>query len=336
MNKQKRQPTMMDVARLAGVSTMTVSRALKPDTSVGKETRQKVRDAADQLGYVLNSNAASFASRKTGFVAVTIPSVNNANFAETVMGLTEALRSSGLQILLGSTNYSAQEEERLVEQFLQRRPEAVVVTGGAHTDRCRQLLENAGVPVVEMWDLPKEPIDAVVGFSNADAAAMMADHLHDRGYRKIGFIGGDATRDTRGLDRRNGFVRRLKELGLDSSRLVSAGVPPITVRQGASSLENLLAQWPDTEAVMCVSDLSAFGALSHCIRTGIKVPDDIAIAGFGDYDISELSNPALTTVNVGAGMIGELTASMVECRLKLQPASVPKPVKPSLVVRDST
>ncbi|MEM8540359.1 MAG: LacI family DNA-binding transcriptional regulator [Pseudomonadota bacterium] len=336
MDNPRKQPTMMDVAQLAGVSTMTVSRALKPNTSVGEKTRQKIRDAAEQLGYVLNSNAANFASHKTGFVAVTIPSINNANFAETLTGLSDGLIDTGLQILLGYTNYSKDEEERLIEQFLQRRPEAIVVTGGSHTERCRRLLENSGVPVIEMWDQPKEPIDESIGFSNADAAALMVDHFVAQGHTRIGFIGGDATRDTRGLDRRRGFVARLNELGLESHRLVSAGSPPVTMREGMDSLVKMLDNWPDTQAVMCVSDLSAFGAISHCIRHGIKVPDDIAIAGFGAYDISEVSVPTITTVDVSAKAIGFAVAQKVANRLSGNDSKPMKFDHPIIIAREST
>lgn len=314
---------------------MTVSRALKPDTSVNANTREKIQQAADELGYILNSNASSFASHKSGFVAVVIPSINNANFADTLTGLTEVLRASGLQILLGSTNYSIEEEELIVEQFLQRRPEAIVVTGSSHTDRCKNLLKKSGIPVIEIWDKPKEPIDEWVGFSNAESAALMVDHFIDQGYTKIGFIGGDKSRDTRGLARRRGFVSRLEALGLESSRLVSAGSPPVTVLEGASSLIKMLDTWPDTQAVMCVSDLSAFGAVSYCVRNNIKIPDELAIAGFGAYDISEVSNPTITTINVAADMIGKNAAQRIIAKLNDQEKEI-APIVPILVVREST
>ncbi|WP_018688978.1 LacI family DNA-binding transcriptional regulator [Ahrensia kielensis] len=336
MATKPKLPTMLDVAKLAGVSPMTVSRALRPDTSVGKKTRENIQNAAEELGYVLNTNAANFASHKTGFVAVTIPSINNANFAETLTGLSEGLRNSGLQILLGYTDYSKDEEERLVEQFLQRRPEAVVVTGGSHTERCRRLLKQAGVPVIEMWDEPEDPIDEHIGFSNAAAASLMVDHFVSLGRTKIGFIGGDEMRDTRGLDRRRGFVRRLDELDIDSQRIVSEGPPPVTMREGVTSLTKLLEKWPDTDAVMCVSDLSAFGAISHCIRNNIQVPEQIAIAGFGAYDISEVSNPTITTIDVDAKNIGKYTAALVANRLGYSEPSDLILGKPKLLVREST
>lgn len=306
-----RKATMADVARLAGVSPMTVSRALKPGTSVSDATRDKIRAAADQLGYVVDLNAAAFSSRRSGFVAMTIPTLNNANFADTARGLTEGLRESGFELLLGYTDYNVAEEERLVEAFLRRRPEAIVVTGGAHTDRCRTLLGSSGVPVVETWDLPGAAIDRVVGFSNADAGARMARYLFDLGHRRIGFIGGDGTRDTRGADRQKGFLAALKTLGLPDDRVVADLDPPITMREGVHALERLLEQWPDTTAAMCVSDLSAFGAMNAALRKGLKVPEDIAVAGFGAYDLSEYALPGITTLDAHAHLIGSETARVI-------------------------
>lgn len=302
---------MSDVAREAGVSTMTVSRAFRRDTSMSAETRERILKAAEMLGYVLDQTAANLSSRRSGFVAVTIPSINNANFADTIRGMTEGLRGSSLEILLGYTDYNVHEEERLVEQLLGRRPEAIVVTGGTHTPRCRALLERSGVPVVETWDLPKAPIGHVVGFSNAEAGRLMVDHFRERDYERIGFIGGDTSRDTRGLDRRRGFVSALEQYGLDASRVIASGVPPISMNEGAAALGQLIERWPDTQAVMCVSDLSAFGALMECRRRGISVPDQIAIGGFGAYDLSEQSVPSITTIDVGSHEIGGRVAELI-------------------------
>ena len=306
---------MVDVARLAGVSTMTVSRALRPDASASKKTREKILNAADRLGYILDSTAAGLSTRKTGLVAATIPSINNANFARTVAGLTEGLQDTGLQVLLGYTGYDLLEEERLVETLLRRRPEAIVVTGGVHTERCRRYLAASGVPVVEIWDLPTSPIDHVVGFSNAKAGRTMARYLYGRGYRKISFIGGHTARDVRGAERRRGFEEALEEFGLDTDRLWDSEFPIFTMAEGAAAMSELLLQYPDTEAVMCVSDLSAFGAMTTCNRSGLKVPDNIAIAGIGAYDISANCFPQITTLDVSSYQIGAEAAKVIRSEL---------------------
>lgn len=339
MSESKKQPTMSDVARLAGVSTMTVSRALRPGTSASDATRKKILEAAEKLGYVPDGTAAGLSSGKTGFVAATIPSINNANFADTVRGLTDGLKSANLQLLLGYTDYDAAEEERLIEQFLRRRPEAVVVTGGSHTDRCRRMLENVDVPVIETWDLPADPIDGVVGFSNAEAGRIMVRHFFEQGYRRMGFIGGDTSRDSRGLDRRRGFVSELEKLGLPANRLIASGPPPITMREGAKAMLELLAKWPDTDAVMCVSDLSAFGAITECQCRGLRVPDDMAVAGFGAYDLSEHTIPPITTIDVGAYRIGRQAAEAIAARTNPNDGiakSVSVNITPQLLARAST
>jgi LacI family transcriptional regulator, gluconate utilization system Gnt-I transcriptional repressor len=337
MSPPRKAPTMADVARLAGVSPMTVSRAFKTDSSVSGATREAILKAAEDLGYVFDSTASNLRSQRSDFVAVTIPSINNANFADTVRGLSEGLKARGLQILLGYTDYDMAEEERLVEQFLRRRPEAMVVTGGRHTPRARRMLENAGIPVIETWDLPEAPIGHVVGFSNAAAVRGMIDHFVAQGLTRIAFIGGDTSRDTRGADRRAGFVAAMEAHGLDATRLIAVGAPPISMREGAGAMGRLLETLPDTEAVICVSDLSAFGALTECQRRGVEVPGRIWIAGFGDYEIAEVSVPALTTINPFPRDIGARAAALILDVLDgRQDAPARLEIRPELLIRQST
>jgi LacI family transcriptional regulator, gluconate utilization system Gnt-I transcriptional repressor len=337
MTAPRKTPTMADVARLAGVSPMTVSRAYKRDSSVSEATREAILQAADDLGYVFDATASNLRSQKTDFVAVTIPSINNANFAETLRGLSEGLKPRGLQILLGYTDYDVHEEERLIGQLLRRRPEAIVVTGGTHTPRARRMLEAAGIPVVETWDLPSRPIGHVVGFSNAAAVREMVSHFVARGLTRIAFIGGDADRDTRGSDRREGFIAAMRGHGLDTSRLIAAGPPPISMREGAAAMGRLLETRPDTEAVICVSDLSAFGALTECQRRGVAVPGQISIAGFGDYEIAEVSVPSLTTINPFPREIGSRTAVLILDVLDgRQEGAATVAITPRLLIRQSS
>lgn len=302
---------MSDVARAAGVSTMTVSRAFKNNTSVSEATRAAILKAADELNYVFDSTASSLRSQRTDFVAVTIPSLNNANFADTVSALSDVIKENNLQILLGYTNYDQTEEERLVEQLLRRRPGAIVVTGGRHTARTRRLLENANIPVIETWDLPEEPIGHAVGFSNAEAVCDLVDHFVAQGLTRIAFIGGEVDRDARGAARRAGFLTAMHKHGLDATRLIDAGAPPISMREGATAMAHLLQVLPDTEAVICVSDLSAYGALTECQRRGVAVPERLSIAGFGDYEVGEVSVPSLTTINPFPREIGARTAKLL-------------------------
>ena len=315
---------MADVAAHVGVSKMTVSRALKrgDDRSAGSASealRQRILAACDAMGYVIDQTARTFSSKRSGFVAALIPSLNNSNFSETAQGLTAAVEASGLQLLLGYTDYRVETEERLVHAMLTRRPEGVILTGGSHTPATRARLKAAGIPVVETWDLPAEPIEHTVGFSNAQASAALVHHLHGLGYRHIAFIGGTSNRDTRGADRRRGYSDAIRALGLAGGnangtaegRVISFGQPPISMEQGGQALLQLVRQWPEVDAVVCVSDLSAFGALAECQRQGWAVPGRIAIAGFGDFEVARTCHPRLSTVAVDCVGIGRAAGELL-------------------------
>ena len=296
-------PRMADVARIAGVSKMTVSRVLA-GRSVALATRDRVQQAIDTLGYVSDAAAGALSSGRSEFAAVLVPSLLSSNFSDTVRGLAATLESAGLQLLLGNTEYDLQREERLVRSMLRHQPRCIALTGAEHTDATRTLLQRSGIPVVEMWDLPTKPIDTAVGFSNVKAAREMVRYLVGRGYRKIGFLGGASDLDRRGLERLKGYLQEIKAQALGDPRVVRLGASPITMSHGGPAVSALLDTWPDTDAVMCVSDMSAFGAIMQCQRRGLHVPGDIAVAGFGNFELAAYSNPTLTTVSVDAHGIG--------------------------------
>ena len=300
--------TMQTVARIAGVSAMTVSRALKRDASISPETRDRVLEVVRQVGYVPDATARMFATRRSGFVAALVPSLNSSNFADTVRGMSERFDAAGLQMLLGDTEYSLSREEALIRAFLQRRPEAIILTGGVHSEGARALLASADAPVVETWDLPAAPLGDVVGFSNEAAGAAATRFLYERGRRRIGFIGAKSSEDTRGALRREGFRKTARELGLADNRIVLAGAAPASMSLGAEALDEMLARWPDVDAIVCVSDLYAFAVLAQCQRRGIEAPGRIALAGFGDFEVARCCHPRLTTIAVDCLDIGRRAA----------------------------
>jgi LacI family transcriptional regulator, gluconate utilization system Gnt-I transcriptional repressor len=322
---------MRDIAKAAGVSVMTVSRALRRDGRIAPATRDRIVKIVQELGYVPDRAAASFSTRKSGFVGVLVPSLNNTHFAETVAGLQHVLHPAGVQMLLGYTNYQKDLTETLIETMLERRPEAMIITYDDHTPRARRLLIESGIPVIEIWELPRRPIGHVVGFSNRRAATAMTQHLIGLGRRHIAFIGESDDDGTRGAERRKGFVDAMQAAGLDPTRQVNEMPPPIGMMQGRDAMQTLLTRWPDTDAVMCVSDPCAYGALSHCQMARIKVPGRIAIAGFGGFEISRCSVPGISTILISGETIGEQSGALVLELLQ----SAPGATKPRIIEVDA-
>lgn len=286
---------------------MTVSRVLAEPELVSPATRARVLQAVDQLGYVPDRVAASLSSRRTNFVAAIVPTLINSNFADSAQGLAEALRAADYQLLIGYTMYDLNEEERVIRTMLARRPDALVVAGIVHTRTAREMLLRADIPIVEIWDVPEHPVDHAVGFSNYEVGRAAGRYLVSRGYKKLGAIGsigeGDV-RDFRGESRLLGFSTSLKEAGLSDEHMLRTGYAPVGHSHGARAMGEMLEKHPDVEAVFCVSDISAFGALMECQRRGIKVPEDIGIMGFGDFDIGRQTHPAITTIGVNSTQIG--------------------------------
>ncbi|MCV6594300.1 MAG: LacI family DNA-binding transcriptional regulator [Silicimonas sp.] len=323
--------TMRDVARAVGMSPMTVSRALRSDSSVSLETRTRIRAAADRLGYVYDGTAAAFRTRKSGFVALTLPSLNNANFAETYRGLSEAMAGSGMQLLLGATNYQVEKEEELVRQLLARNPEALVLTGGHHTAAMRDLVAARNLPLVEMWDLPEAPLGHAVGVSTEAAMALVVAHLVETGRRRFAFLGASEGTDRRGAARRAAVEAAARSHGLPQVAFIDAGPAPVSMRQGAARVAEIGREIADHDALICVSDPVAFGALSACARLGLDVPGDLAITGFGQFEVAEVAVPQITTVAVEAHRIGEEVAGLLDALLAGEAAPRRIEIAPRLV-----
>lgn len=311
--------TMEDVARLAGVSAMTVSRVLKSPAKVAGDTRARVQAAIERLGYVPDTVAGTLASRQSRLVAALVSTISGSIFVSTIDGLNTVLAKAGLQLMLGTTEYSPESEQALLAAVLGRRPDGLVLTSAEHTAVTRRLLAGARLPVVEVWDLPEDPIDAAVGFSNHAAGAAMTRLLAELGYRHIAFIGGLTEGDRRGRLRAEGYQAVLDDLGLGPPRRLPV-VPGVNlVDAGAAALGRILDRWPDTDAIFCASDVLALGALSEARRRDLAVPGRLAIAGFGDFEFSGEGGLGLTTVRVPGREIGREAGRLLIAMKNVEP-----------------
>jgi len=336
--ERRRAPSRMeDVARLAKVSVITVSRVLREPDKVAEHTRTRVLAAIQAIGYVPNLVARSLKSRRSGIVAAVIPSVTHSIVAEVVRGMTEVLEHEGLHLLLADSGFSPTEEEALVAAFLARRPDAMYLTGTTHTPGTRRMLDAARIPVVETGNLTSTPIDMVVGYSNLEAARAMTRALIARGRRRIGYIG-QKGRDyiDRVQDRHAGYVAALRDHALDTIAALEVEVE-LSYRGGAAGVTELLARRKEFDAIYCTSDVIALGALFECQRRGIAVPGRIALAGMDDQEIASQCVPALSTMRMPRYEMGRRAAALLCRRLAGERVDArPVDLGYELVLRETT
>lgn len=304
--------TMADVARVADVSMQTVSRFLRSPDTVTEKTAEAIRAAIASTHYVHNLAASHLASQRSRTVAAIIPTLSASVFADTIQSFSEALDAEGYQIFLGATNYDLDREEKVVRGLLGRRPDGIFIIGARHSRQTTALLKRAAIPVVEGWDLVDRPLDGVVGFSNRAPMRALLQHLMSKGRRRIVFCGAMTRGDVRAEERRNGFV--------DAVQILSPNAQPATIVEhdrgadmdaGARLLEQALKQFPDADALVFSSDILASGALLASQRQGIAVPGQLAITGFGDFELARHLNPALTTIRIPASEIGRRAGEML-------------------------
>jgi len=295
--------TLHDVAKEAGVSPITASRALRDPSIVASGTVERVRRAVEATGYLPNLLAGGLKSNRSRTVAALVPGISVPQFLPTVQALTDELDRAGYQLILGQTGYHRARESVLLETMLSRRVDGIVVTGLVEADQAIEGLRRAAIPVVETWDLTDRPVDMVVGFSHVKVGGAVAGYFLAKGWQRVGVATAD---DRRATQRRDGFAAAY---GRD---VPTATVPsPSSVPLGRTAMAQLLDRHPDLQAVYCSSDALAQGALIEAQSRGLRIPGDIALCGFGDADFAACLEPSLTTVRVdGAGM-GRRAASLI-------------------------
>jgi LacI family gluconate utilization system Gnt-I transcriptional repressor len=301
--------TLDDVARAAGVSPITVSRALRGERAVAPELVARVQAAAARLHYVPDPAARALASRHSTHVALLIPMLSNALFVDVLEAVQRSLRPAGYQTLIGVTHYDAGEEELLLREQLQHRPAGMLVTGLDRSDAARALIAGSGVPCVHLMETSASAGVYSVGFSQADAAAALTRHLLERGRRRIAFAA--AQLDPRTTQRLDGWRRTLGAAGLHAPTLEWLNPAPSSLALGGLMFEQIAGQRPAVDAIFFCNDDLAQGALLAALRLGIKVPQRLAVAGFNDLTGSDQMLPALTTVRTPRAEIGQAAARML-------------------------
>ena len=319
MSKRHRstgRTTLADVALAAGVSPITVSRALRGERAVDPKLVERVREASERLGYVPDPAARALASQRSNHVAILIPKLSNALFVDLLDAAQQTLRAAGFQTLIGVTHYDEEQEEQLLREHLLHRPAGMLITGLNHNAATQALIDQSRVPCVHLMDLPLGVVletnaDAVhcVGFHQNQAGAALTHHLLTQGRRRIAFAA--AQLDPRVIQRLYGWRTTLQQAGLYDPALEHLNPAPSSLALGGNMLAHILQQQPEVDAIFFCNDDLAQGALLTALKLNIPVPERVAIAGFNDLTGSDQMVPPLTTVRTPRAAIGREGAEML-------------------------
>ena len=324
--------TISEVAAAAGVSTATVSRFFNSPEKLKERTAGKVRKAVDDTGYVPNMLAGGLASSRSRLVAAVIPAISQSIFSSTIQSLTDALADAGYSVILGLTGAGDERMQRELLSIIGRRPDGIILTGSLPDGAARKQLKATGITIIETWDLPASPIDLVVGVSHQAIGKAVARHALALGRRHAFVISAGGVR---ALARRDSFSRTMVESGAPEPTVTAFG-GTTTYGQGRRAMAAHLETKTPCDVVMCSSDWSAHGALDELRERGIKVPQEIAVIGFGDLDFAAELSPALTTVKIDGGMIGRQAAAFLMSRARGEKIDRPAvDIGFTLIARDS-
>jgi LacI family transcriptional regulator, gluconate utilization system Gnt-I transcriptional repressor len=332
--------SLAEVARAAGVSKMTASRVLRDEGGFSETTRARVIAEVERLGYLPNRLATVFAGdKRSTFVGVSIPELGNEIFAQLLEGIDRKLGSFGHQTVLGMTEHVRDQEEKWIETVLSWQPAGLIITGRSHSQRAIQMLQGAGIPLVEIWDFNSNPLDMCVGLNHFDSGYTMGQYLAGLGYRRFGYVGTAHDTANAASARLNGFAKAISDSsGGLQKQLLLKDVPGFYT--GFYGTEQLLAAHGNVEVIFYQNDNMAVGGYEYCLRCGLSVPGDIGIAGWGDLPISAIQPYRLTSVAVPHLRIGQLSAEMVLAQINGEPVQPTRDVGfrliPGTTVRRAT
>jgi LacI family transcriptional regulator len=330
-----RRSNAKDVARLAGVSTATVSRALNAPDQVDADTRRLVTEAVAKLRYVPHGAARALRSHRSRMVAAVVPSFSYALYARTTSAMQAVLDDKGYSMVLAEHHYDLQEEVRITEKLLGRGVDAVVFVGLHHDAALFALLADYGRPYVLTWGVDPMRQHPSVGFDNRAATFEMTRHLIDLGHRRFGLLSAVTDGNDRATERGAGMRAALAQAGLTlDERYAQYG--PIDLAAAAEMMRRMLEAQNRPTAVVCTNDVFAVGAMMACRSAGVAIPDQLSITGVDNTDLGATQTPPLTSIRTPIVEIGRAAAEQVIALLEGKPHRAFQTLPFELVCRGST
>ncbi|WP_108860891.1 LacI family DNA-binding transcriptional regulator [Ruegeria sp. Alg231-54] len=334
MAKSRSAPTLDDVAKMAGVSTATVSRCLNSPDRVVKATRERVQSAVDALGYTPNFAARVMAAKRSFTVGAIIPTMENAIFARGLQAFQEELHQRGYTLLVSSSAYKPEIEEEQIRTLIARGADGLLLIGHDRDPEIYDFLDQRNIPALVAWSyLPDSKLPSV-GFDNRAAMFDLASHVIGLGHTRIGVISARVDGNDRARLRVQGIREAVADRGLEANNLTVIETS-YEIENGAKAFNDLMNAATPPTAILCGNDVLAVGALRQAQKMGLDVPGDVSITGFDDIELARIVSPALTTVHVPHREMGHKAALQLIEMVENQTAGTGEQLATRIVNRPS-
>jgi len=328
--------TLSDVARWAGVSAASVSRVLNHPAKVSPEVRERVMRAMGELGYVRDGAARALASRHSLTIGNVVPTLGIGIFAAGVAALQRRLEEFGYQLLVAASDYDEAKEARQVRALIERGVDGIALVGQRHAPEVYQLLQSRQLPYVNTYQFDGRNPHPCIGFDNRIGTFNLTRYLIDLGHRDFGIVTAPPSLNDRIAARLTGILDCLDDHGIGASARHVVEVAAQTIVEGRGAARALLTAHPELTAIYCTTDTLAIGALGECRALGLRVPEDVSVAGFSDLDIVSQLDPPLSTVHIPTDQIGTCTADFLIDRISGRAGPEKIELDAKIIVRQST
>jgi LacI family transcriptional regulator len=310
MNRKSSAPTLLDVARMAGVSTATVSRCFNSPDRVVDATREKVQLIVEEIGYTPNFGGRALASNRSNTVGAIIPTMDNAIFARGLQAFQETLAENKVTLLVASSGYDPERELQQIRSLISQGADGLLLIGHARPEKTYDFLHRRQIPFVVTWNYRADSSSFNVGFDNRKAATQIAQQVLNFEHKRIAIITAHIETNDRTRARLNGVRDAMQSSGIPIENL---GIISTTnsLKSGGDAFEDFMSRTPRPTVIMCGNDVLATGAIIRANEMAIKIPDEVSVTGFDDIDLAEVIQPNLTTVHVPHRRMGESAARLL-------------------------